>query len=209
MNKKIVIIDYGSGNLHSAQKAFRHVATDKDLVFLSSNPKDLEDATHIVLPGVGAFADCMAGLSAIDGMIDILEKRVLKDYVPFLGICVGMQLLATKGFENGEHKGLGWIEGEVVPIETAGNIKIPHMGWNNIIRTKTTPLLVGTNEQDVYFVHSFHMETDEENIIATCKYGEVITAAVAKDNIMGVQFHPEKSQTIGLQILQNFVNINF
>ncbi len=208
---KAVIIDYGSGNLHSAKKAFVKAMSEvhaQGSVLVSNNPKDLDTATHIILPGVGAFADCMSGLKAVSGMIEKLEEQVLKNKKPFLGICVGMQMLAEKGFEDGEHKGLGWLKGSVRKIPAKQSLRIPQMGWNNLKMNKKSKLLNGINENsDVYFVHSYHMETGVENIAATTEYGSDITAAVEKENIYGVQFHPEKSQKNGLKLISNFLLI--
>jgi imidazole glycerol-phosphate synthase subunit HisH len=208
---KAVIIDYGSGNLHSANKAFVKAMGDAGLegsVILSSNPKDLDDATHIILPGVGAFGDCIAGLRASKGMVEKLEQQVLGNKKPFLGICVGMQLLAEKGLEDGEHKGLGWIKGDVVKINKTQGFRIPQMGWNNLKISRKSKLLTGVADNaDVYFVHSYHMKTDNDNIVALADYGDEITAIVEKDNIYGVQFHPEKSQQNGLKIISNFLKL--
>lgn len=200
----VVIIDYGSGNLRSAAKAFEHVIGDN--VKVTSNPKDLEAATHIVLPGVGAFGDCIAGLKKIPGMVEAMEKEVLQKKKPFLGICVGMQLLADIGHEYGEHKGLGWIKGEVKKIDPKDkSLPVPHMGWNGLTINKQVPLLKNLNE-DVYFVHSYHfIPANNDNLLATTDYGDKLTAVIGKDNIMGVQFHPEKSQKAGLTLIKNFL----
>jgi glutamine amidotransferase len=204
---KIVIIDYGSGNLRSVAKAFEHVAGAENVV-VTATPADLETATHIVLPGVGAYGDCAAGLRAIKGMEEALNKQVIELKKPFLGICVGMQLLAETGLEYGEHKGLGWLKGIVKKIEpNDDSLPIPHMGWNslNILKdSKLTKDVVG----DVYFVHSFAMDCAEKNnVVATTTYGSAATAIVEKGNVYGVQFHPEKSQKAGLKILENFVSL--
>ena len=201
----ICIIDYGSGNLRSVQKAFEHVA--KGNVKVTSNAADLALASHIVLPGVGAFGDCIAGLKAIPGMIESLEKEVLQNKKPFLGICVGMQLLAEHGHEYGTHAGLGWIKGEVKRIETAPELPIPHMGWNEL-EFKTPHKLTKGVAKDVYFVHSYCFNAkNPADVIATTNYGTEITAIIARDNVMGVQFHPEKSQQAGLVLLRNFLTI--
>lgn len=203
--QKITIIDYGSGNLRSAQKAFEHVA--KGNVEITNNPAELKTATHIVLPGVGAFGDCANGLNSIPGMVDEMREQVLNKQKPFLGICVGMQLLADVGHEYGSHKGLGWIGGEVSKIETAPELPIPHMGWNGLALKKPHSLTKGMGP-DVYFVHSYCFNAkNPEDVIATTSYGTEITAIIAKGNIMGVQFHPEKSQQAGLQLLSNFLTI--
>lgn len=212
----LAIIDYGSGNLRSAAKAFEHVIAAHNLNFtvkITSNAADIENADRIVLPGQGAFGDCMNGLKGVKGMVDALENAVLDHRKPFLGICVGMQLLATKGLEHGEHDGLGWISGQVVPMKPADpSLKIPHMGWNTAQYTKQAveiaPFLKKTQKNDpyFYFVHSFMFESkEEENILATVNYGGNVTAIVGKANILGVQFHPEKSQEDGLALLEGFL----
>ncbi len=205
---KIAIIDYGSGNLRSAQKSFERVVDKNSEVKITSDKNYLRDATHIVLPGVGAFADCFRGLSSISGMISALEKEVIENKKPFLGICVGMQLLADYGNEHGKHKGLGWVSGEVVPLTpTNKSLKIPHMGWNELIIKKPHNLLKNINSGDhAYFVHSYHfLPSDRNLIIAEADYGGSVTAVIAKDNIMGTQFHPEKSQKTGLSLIRNFM----
>lgn len=206
---KAVIIDYGSGNLHSTLKAFEKAAevTGHEVV-LTDNAFELQNASHIVLPGVGAFGDCMAGLLALEGMLVALEHQVLEQRKPFLGICVGMQLLAEKSYEHGEHKGLGWIPGEVVPIMPEDpQLKIPHMGWNELEITGAHPIISGLDHHDhAYFVHSFYMVCeDSDDVVAEVGYGGKLTAVVARDNIMGTQFHPEKSQRTGLQLITNFL----
>lgn len=212
----VAIIDYGSGNLRSAAKAFEHVIAAHKLdfeVFITNQPGDIAKADRIVLPGQGAFGDCMTGLKALDGMIEALEQAVLKDKKPFLGICVGMQLLADKGLEHGEHDGLGWIAGQVVPIEPNDQyLKIPHMGWNTLEYTDQAsdiaPFLKnnGKTPPYFYFVHSFMFESkDKVNILGTSHYGQNITGIVGKENILGVQFHPEKSQADGLALLTGFL----
>jgi glutamine amidotransferase len=206
---KVVVIDYGSGNLHSAKKAVVKAMLEAKLqgsVLVTNDPKQLVQATHIILPGVGAFADCMKGLQAVDGMIDELENQVLKNKKPFLGICVGMQMLSETGMEDGEHKGLGWLKGVVKKIPAKDGLRIPQMGWNSLKFNKESKLLNGISENDdVYFVHSYYFKTDVDNIVATTNYGSDITAIIEKDNIMGVQFHPEKSQKIGIKIISNFL----
>ena len=202
----IVIIDYGSGNLRSAAKAFERMANGKKII-VSSDPKLLENASHIVLPGVGAFADCIKGLQNVSGMIAALEKQVLENKKPFLGICVGMQMLFEQSSEHGTHKGLGWLKGEVIKIDDKnGKLKIPHIGWNelNIIKPEHK-LLCGINSGDhAYFVHSYHA-INSDDVVATTDYGDNLTAIIARDNIMGTQFHPEKSQKTGLRLIENFV----
>lgn len=212
----LVIIDYGSGNLRSAAKAFEHVIAEQNLDFIvkiTSDPEDVAIADRIVLPGQGAFGDCMDGLKALDGMIEALEEAVLTKKTPFLGICVGMQLLATAGLEHGEHAGLGWIPGKVVPmIPNDPTLKIPHMGWNTVEYTKQaveiTPFLKKkeNNAPYFYFVHSFMFESeDKENVLGTTNYDGYVTSIVGKANILGVQFHPEKSQQDGLALLEGFL----
>jgi imidazole glycerol-phosphate synthase subunit HisH len=199
------LIDYGSGNLRSAEKALARAGAD---VAVTADPAAVAKAERIVLPGVGAFADCMAGLRAIPGMIEALEEAVLGRGVPFLGICVGMQLLASVGREFGDHEGLGWIEGEVVrltPSDTA--LKIPHMGWNALSIARPHPMLAGIAPgADVYFVHSYAMRPARAaDTLATADYGGTFTAVAGRDNILGTQFHPEKSQAVGLALLGNFL----
>ena len=212
--KKPIIIDYGSGNLRSVAKAFEHVLGAEVLV--SSDPADLVAASHIVLPGVGAFGDCAAGLRALDGMVEELEDQVLGAKTPFLGICVGMQLLADVGYEHGEHAGLGWLGGEVVAIEPRDGLPVPHMGWNSLDLQPAQKLIsvqpkvekmVANLAEDVYYVHSYKFECDEKYVVATSEYCGAIKAFVAKDNVFGVQFHPEKSQKSGLQLIRNFLQI--
>ena len=204
----VVIIDYGSGNLRSVAKAFEYAAGDSATkIIVSNNPQDLLSASRIVLPGVGAFADCMQGLKALDGMIETLNEQVIGNKKPFLGICVGMQMLFETGYEHGTHAGLGWIKGDVVKLQSQ-DLKIPHMGWNELNITKSDhPLLKGIeNGGHAYFVHSYHaICKNEEDIIATTDYGLPINAIVGKDNILGTQFHPEKSQEVGLKLIANFL----
>ena len=212
--KSIVIIDYGAGNLHSAAKAFERAAREAETghdVLVSSNHKDLTHADRIVLPGVGAFADCKAGLEAVPGMREALETAIRKAGKPFLGICVGMQLMASRGLEHGVHDGLGWIRGEVVAITPSDPaLKIPHMGWNTLDVINDHPLLngikTGVNGLHAYFVHSYHMQACEPDAsVALTDYGQPVTAMIARDNMAGTQFHPEKSQTLGLKLISNFL----
>ena len=206
---KIALIDYGSGNIQSAYKALELVSNSKNKIFITSNSKDLLKADKIILPGVGAFADCIKGLKSISGMIDVLNEVVLEKKKPFLGICIGMQLLATKGKEKGDHDGLGWIKGKVIKIKKIKKIKIPHMGWNTVKVISKHPILK-RKKFESYFVHSYNFICkNKKNIIATCDYQQKITAIVGKENIIGTQFHPEKSQKIGLEILKNFVSWNY
>ncbi len=202
------LIDYGSGNLASAAKALARAATGKSEIVTTSDPQVVKDAERIVLPGVGAFADCMKGLAAVPGMVDALREKVVMDGVPFLGICVGMQLLATVGVEFGRHAGLGWIAGEVVKIAPSDSaLKIPHMGWNELNILAKHPLLKGIEPgAHAYFVHSYQLiPALAEDLIATTDYGGPLTAMVANENIAGTQFHPEKSQTTGIKLLENFL----
>ena len=206
---KVALIDYGSGNLASAAKALARAAgpTGPEIV-VTADPQIVREAERIVLPGVGAFADCMRGLSAVPGMIEMLREKVLKDGAPFLGICVGMQLLATVGVEFGRHAGLGWIAGEVVKITPSDPaLKIPHMGWNELNILQSHALLDGIDSgAHAYFVHSFQLKPALENdLIATTDYGGPLTAMVGNENIAGTQFHPEKSQATGLKLLSNFL----
>ncbi len=206
-----VIIDYGSGNLRSVAKALERVAEGRVTVVVSSKPEDIRAASHVILPGVGAFGDCRKGLNAISGLEEALEEAVLRQRKPFLGICVGMQLLADKGLEHGEHRGLGWIAGEVVPLLPADpSLKIPHMGWNTIHITQPHPVLHGIeSDMHAYFVHSYHYRpANDKTVLATVDYGENITAIIGQDNIIATQFHPEKSQETGLRLLYNFLQWN-
>lgn len=202
MAERVALIDYGAGNLHSVHNALK-AAGAPDIV-VTDDPAIVRAADRIVLPGVGAFAACMGGLAAIPGMIDALELRVLGDKVPFLGICVGMQLLATRGVEHGVHDGLGWISGEVRLIEAIPGIKVPHMGWNDVVPSPAAPLIA---HGEAYFLHSYHFAAaDEADVAARTDHGGSVTAAVARGNIIGVQFHPEKSQAYGLGLLRRFMD---
>lgn len=214
MSETIAIIDYGSGNLKSAEKAFQRAATHLDTtpeIFVTDDPEKVLHADRIVLPGVGAFADCRAGLLAVTGMREALETRVVKQAAPYLGICVGMQLMADTGLEKGAHEGFGWIPGTVEHIQPADPaLKIPHMGWNTLNLTKThevfNSIADGPDGQHAYFVHSYHLKaTDPDMVLATADYGGPITAAVGRDNMIGTQFHPEKSQKLGLTLIENFL----
>jgi imidazole glycerol-phosphate synthase subunit HisH len=203
------LIDYGSGNLASAAKALARAANGKSEVITTADPQVVKDAERVVLPGVGAFADCMRGLSAVPGMVEALREKVLKEGAPFLGICVGMQLMATVGVEFGRHAGLGWIAGEVVKIAPDDPaLKIPHMGWNELNILTRHPLLKGIETgAHAYFVHSFELKVAlPEDLIATTDYGGPLTAMVGNENIAGTQFHPEKSQATGLKLLENFLS---
>ena len=210
----LAIIDYGSGNLHSAAKAFERAARDSGhdtRVTVTSEPAELRKADRIVLPGVGAFKDCRDGLKAVPGMWEALEDEVLAKAKPFLGICVGMQLMASRGLEHDVAEGFGWIPGDVKPITPRDpSFKIPHMGWNTLDSLRPHALLdgiaLGDNGLHAYFVHSYHLDArDSAHVIATTQHGATITAIVGRDNLAGTQFHPEKSQTLGLRLLANFL----
>jgi len=203
----VAIVDYGSGNLRSAAKGFEKFSTLP--VAVTADADAVARADRIVLPGQGAFADCLAGLAALDGMIDALREAVLDRAVPFFGICVGMQLMATAGLEHGHHAGLDWIAGEVVPMKLSDEtLKIPHMGWNELQLAVSHPVLDGVATGDhVYFVHSYHFAVAEQAaLIASVDYGGDQTAIVGRDNMIGTQFHPEKSQSTGLRMIENFLN---
>ena len=209
----VVIVDYGSGNLRSAAKAFERQAADlaspPDII-VTDDPDTIRAADRVVLPGVGAFADCRAGLMAIDGVAQALEDVVIRQGRPFLGICVGMQLLAERGLEHGVHHGLGWIPGDVSQIEPGDRqLKVPHMGWNALqVKQPAHPLMAGIDSGAyAYFVHSYAFRPATADVVlAEVGYGaEEIVAAVARDNIAGTQFHPEKSQATGLRLIANFL----
>ena len=204
----VALIDYGSGNLASAAKALARAANGKSDIVTTADPELVLTAERIVLPGVGAFADCMKGLSSVPGMVDVLREKMLKQGAPFLGICVGMQLLASVGKEFGEHLGLGWIAGEVVKIAPSdASLKIPHMGWNELKIVQPHALLDGIESgAHAYFVHSYHfVPALPDDLIATTDYGQTLTAMIGNENIAGTQFHPEKSQATGLKLLSNFL----
>jgi imidazole glycerol-phosphate synthase subunit HisH len=195
----IALIDYGAGNLRSVHNAL--VAAGAQDVAVTADPEVVAKAHRIVLPGVGAFAACMNGLSAIPGLIDAMEQRVRGQGAPFLGICVGMQLLADAGEEHGTHQGLGWIGGTVRAFTPAPGLRIPHMGWNDVIPAGDHPVIAAG---EAYYLHSYHF-ADATDVAATSDHGGRFTAAVAKDNIVGVQYHPEKSQVYGLATLERFL----
>lgn len=212
MSQTVAIIDYGAGNLKSTAKAFARVAEGTETeILVTADPAAVRRADRIVLPGVGAFADCMAGLDAVAGMGEALSEKVLNAGTPFLGICVGMQLLASVGREKIETQGLGWIAGAVEKITPSdAALKVPHMGWNTLDVNHPHPLLDGieTGEKGLhaYFVHSYHVVAEAPDaVVATADYGGPITAIVARDNIFGTQFHPEKSQSLGLALIANFL----
>ena len=206
-SNKIVIIDYNMGNLRSVQKAFENVGCDATV---TNDHDTIRDSDKIVLPGVGAFKDGMKQLEEL-GLIDILNKKVIKDKKPFLGICLGMQLIANKSYENGETNGLGWIDAKVVKFNFSNSskkLKVPHVGWNNI-NFKNRNILLNDipNNSDFYFVHSYYFKTNEDVVTSITDYGIDFVSSVNRDNIYAFQFHPEKSQKVGLKILENFVNL--
>jgi glutamine amidotransferase len=210
----VAIVDYGSGNLHSAAKAFERAAREsghEQPIAVTGDPDVVAHADRIVLPGVGAFADCRRGLDGIPGMIDALEQSVRKKGRPFFGICVGMQLMAERGREYQVTPGLGWIAGEVDRIAPSDpELKIPHMGWNTLNMLKTHPLLedipLGSDGLHAYFVHSYELKTAQrDDLVAQADYGGPLTAIVGHDNMIGTQFHPEKSQRLGLALISNFL----
>jgi len=210
----LTIIDYGSGNLHSAAKAFERMNAETaagQTIKVTADPNEVRRADRIVLPGVGAFGDCRSGLLGVKGMMEALDEAVIEKERPFLGICVGMQLMADVGLEHAMMPGFGWIGGEVRAIEPNDEaLKIPHMGWNTLEVLNPHPLLEGieTGAQGLhaYFVHSYHLVTkDRSDIVAETDYGGSVTAIVARDNLAGTQFHPEKSQQLGLSLIANFL----
>ncbi len=212
--QRVAIIDYGSGNLHSAAKAFERAARESEAhvtIAVTANPSDVATADRVVLPGVGAFADCKRGLDAVAGMREALERSVRAQGRPFLGICVGAQLMAERGLEFRVTPGFGWIEGDVRAMEPKDPaLKVPHMGWNTLSVINDHPLLdgieTGPDGLHAYFVHSFHLVTpNRAALVAEADYGGPVTAMVGRDNIAGTQFHPEKSQTLGLRLIANFL----
>ncbi|MEL7230040.1 MAG: imidazole glycerol phosphate synthase subunit HisH [Pseudomonadota bacterium] len=211
---RVAIIDYGSGNLRSATKAFERAARDNGItatIDLTADADAVRSADRIVLPGVGAYADCRAGLDAVPGMVDVLQEKVRDGDTPFLGICVGMQLMAQRGLEKATTEGLGWIAGDVVEMQPADkSLKIPQIGWNTLRVHNPHALLDGVDTGEgglhAYFVHSYHLATENEDaLVATADYGQPVTAIVARDNMAGTQFHPEKSQALGLALIANFL----
>lgn len=202
------LIDYGAGNLRSAAKALERAGAR---VEITSDPERVHMADRIVLPGDGAFPDCRRGLAAVDGLDQALDAAVRRKGTPFFGICIGMQLLATEGLEHEGARGLDWIPGKVVRVEPSdGTLKVPHMGWNTLDAARTHPLLdgipLGTGGLHAYFLHAYHFVPDSAgDVLATADYGGAVTAMVARGNVAGTQFHPEKSQALGLALLENFV----
>jgi glutamine amidotransferase len=208
------IIDYGSGNLHSAAKAFECAARNmegSEKIIVTRDPDVVFRADRVVLPGVGAFADCRKGLDALDGMVEAMTEAVRDKARPFLGICVGMQLMATRGREHVTTDGLGWIAGDVEKISPRDErLKIPHMGWNTLDPVREHPVLerlpLGPKGRHAYFVHSYHLNAaNETDVLARADYGGPVTAIVGKDTAIGTQFHPEKSQRFGLALIANFL----
>jgi glutamine amidotransferase len=211
---KVALVDYGSGNLHSAAKAFERAARESGTtaeVAVTSDPVAVAAADRVVLPGVGAFADCRRGLDELDGMVEAMEEVVRQRGRPFLGICVGMQLMATRGLEKSVTPGLDWIRGDVASVRPDDpSLKIPHMGWNTLHPQREHPLTegmeLGPEGLHAYFVHSYALQPAEpDDLVAVSAYGGPVTAIVARDNMAGTQFHPEKSQTLGLALIANFL----
>ena len=194
----VAIIDYGLGNVESLQKALKHIGKT---CIITKDKEQIYKSSHIFLPGVGSFAAGMDNLNS-NNLTEVLQQEVIERKKPFFGICLGMQLLAQKGHEGGEVDGLGWIDAEVIKIKTVG-LKIPHMGWNNIIECKS--ILSPFENKDFYFVHSFHMKMKNENmVVSKVEYGDILTSAIKRDNIFATQFHPEKSQKAGLELLESY-----
>lgn len=205
MAEIVALVDYGAGNLHSVRNAL--AAAGAEDVAVTADPAVLRAADRIVLPGVGAFGACASGLNAIPGLVEAMEERVMVGAAPFLGICVGMQLLATQGLEHGVTPGLGWIAGEVRAIEvTDPAIKVPHMGWNDVVPSHHPDGARLIEPGEAYFLHSYHFAPDDgHDVAAMTDHGGGLVAAVSRDNILGVQFHPEKSQSYGLELLARFL----
>ncbi len=211
---RVAIIDYGSGNLHSATKSFERAAREGGIdaeILLTADPEKVLQSDRVVLPGVGAYADCSIGLHGVAGMVDALREVVEQKARPFLGICVGMQLMSSRGLEKTVTEGFGWIEGDVVEMQPDNpDLKIPQIGWNTLDVNRPHPLLAGISTgpdgKHAYFVHSYHLEAkNPQDIVATTDYGQAVTAMVAHENKAGTQFHPEKSQTLGLAFITNFL----
>ncbi|MEX6632778.1 imidazole glycerol phosphate synthase subunit HisH [Hyphococcus lacteus] len=209
MAETLAIIDYGSGNLRSVEKAVERAAREAGLarhISVTDDPAIILSADRLLLPGVGAFAACMAGLKARKGVLEAIEHVALVEHRPFLGICVGMQLLASKGLEFGENDGLGWIPGEVAPFEPSTEFRAPHMGWNKVTTVSHHSVFDGLDDEVFYFAHSFHFEVENDaHNLCVARHGIEISAVVGRDNILGCQFHPEKSQRAGLAFLSNFL----
>lgn len=213
---KVTVVDYGSGNLRSVAKAFERAAGElgqEVRVVVSESPRDIDTADRVVLPGVGAYGDCLRGVDAVSGLREALEAFAIENARPFLGICVGMQLMADEGVEHGTHEGFGWIGGKVSVIKPADKtLKIPHMGWNELEFCRSHPVLKGLALEPAphaYFVHSYAMSVaDEADLVATTDYGGSVTAMIARGNIVGTQFHPEKSQAFGLGFIAGFLKWN-
>ena len=210
MNKKITIVDYGLGNILSAQQSFIKVVNNDNInaeVIISNDPSEILKSTHVVLPGQGAFKSCIDALKGISGMIESLEEFSLIQQRPFLGICVGMQLLATESEENGIHKGLNWIPGKIKKLPK-NNLKMPHMGWNDVILNNSERQQFQITENNYYFVHSYYFDCkDEKHILGKTNYGVDFASIVFKENIYGVQFHPEKSSNQGLDLISGFLSL--
>jgi imidazole glycerol-phosphate synthase subunit HisH len=194
----VALIDYGAGNLHSVHNALK--AAGAEGLVITADPDVVAKADRVVLPGVGAFGACARGLRDVDGMIAAMEQRVLGEGAPFLGVCVGMQLMATRGEELGAHNGLGWIPGVVRHLPPSAGVRVPHMGWNDVVPVGEHPLI---EPGEAYFLHSFAFEG--EQVLATTEHGARVTAAIGRDNLAGVQFHPEKSQRYGIALLERFL----
>ena len=212
---RVAVVDYGSGNLHSVLQSLKAAASREDLpydCFLTNQAEEVAQADYIVLPGVGAYKDCAENLAAVDGMMDALTETVVNKSRPFLGICVGMQLMAQRGMEDGITDGLGWFQGDVDRLQpelsNGQALKIPHMGWNSLDLLQPHDVFNGVDMGDaVYFVHSYHLSNpQDEDLIAVVDYGGRVVAAIGRDNMVGMQFHPEKSQQIGQKLLLNFLN---
>lgn len=210
--QRVLIIDYGSGNIRSAAKALERAARERGVsaeVLVDHTPEAVTDADRLVLPGVGAFADCKRGVEAVPGLMETLEDRVRRGAVPFLGICVGMQLMAREGLEYGRHAGFCWVDGVVEQLVVPdASYKIPHMGWNKLALDQPDhPIVAGIQDGDhAYFVHSYAMSLkDKANTVAHTDYGAPVTAIIQSETAVGTQFHPEKSQAVGLQLLGNFL----
>ncbi|WDI32813.1 imidazole glycerol phosphate synthase subunit HisH [Hyphococcus flavus] len=210
MAEKVAIIDYGSGNLRSVEKAVERAAREAGLarhITVTSDPDDIAGSDRVILPGVGAFAACMAGLAARDGVLEALEHAVLVNCRPFLGVCVGMQLLATQGLEFGSSEGLGWIPGSVVPLKPSTHHRSPHMGWNDVTSLSSHPVFDALDGEAFYFAHSYRYAAENDaHALAVVEHGESITALIGRDNLLGAQFHPEKSQKAGLVFLGHFLH---